>query len=155
MAILVACLITHALLAALIPSPWWVPDLTLGGLVLAILRRPHHWLGLAVAAGLFAVVWAVRFPRPVFVSYLVLGWTVQALAGYWDATDRWIQWVIASCASAVMTLGFLWLDDLWSLRLLGLAAVHVAITSLAVALVQHGLQRARSVGLQGGRQRLS
>ena len=136
MGILSGCVLTHALLAGLIPSPWWVPDLTLGGLVLAVSRMPRQWLGLAVVAGLFTVIWAVRFPQPVFISYLALGWTVQALAGYWDATDRWIQWVIATCASVVMTLGFIWVEDLWSLRLLGLAGAHVAITSLAVALVQ-------------------
>ena len=40
MRLLAACWLTHALLAQAIPSPWWVPDVTLVGLVLSVTRSP-------------------------------------------------------------------------------------------------------------------
>ena len=134
---LVACLIAHALLASAISSPWWVPDLTLAGLVLAVARTPSRWFLLSAVAGLFTMGWAVRFPVQVFLSYVALGWMVQALGRQWDATDPRVQVGLVGLASVLLSAAGLWLDELWSLSLLGLSMIRVALTVLAVPCVRH------------------
>ena len=146
MLFLAGCWLAHAMFAGLIPSPWWVPDLTLAGLVLAVGRRPARWLILSGAAGLFTIIWAVRFPLQILVGYLVIGGIVRALTRAWDATDVRVQSLMAGIASVAMTFGALWLDGLWSIAQLGLALVHAAVTALAVPVIQRTL-RARRWGL--------
>ena len=136
MLLLVSCLLVHAVLAALLPSPWWVPDVTLAGLIVAIGRSPHRWIGLSGVAGLLTVVWAVRFPQLILVGSLILGWIVQALAKQWDVTDFRLQCVMVAIASCLTTFGWLWLEGLWSIRLIGAALAHVLVTSLSVPLIR-------------------
>ncbi len=136
MALLLGCLLVHAVMVQLIPWPWWVPDLTLVGLVLAVVRSPRRWLVLSGIAGLWTVLWAVRFHVPLLVGYLAVGWTAQALGRRWDAADAKVQLVLLGWAAAFMTFGSLWLHDLWSLPLAGLASAHVAMTCAALPLVR-------------------
>ena len=137
MLVLVAYLAAHALIAQIVPSPWWVPDLTLVGLIFTVARSPRHWLALSVLAGLFTLAGTVRFPGPIFMSYLVLGWIVQWLAGHWDVTDARVQYFMTGLASLAMTFGALWLDGLWSWPLVGLASVHVALTGFTAMGLRH------------------
>ncbi len=140
---LAACLIAHALLASAIASPWWVPDLTVVGLVLTVARTPSRWFLFSVVAGLFTMGWAVRFPRQVFLSYVALGWVVQTLGRQWDATDLRVQVSLVGLASALLTVAGLWLDELWSLPLLGLSMIRIALTVLMVLCVRHLVERQR------------
>ena len=140
MLFLAGCWLAHAMFAGLIPSPWWVPDLTLAGLVLAVGRAPSRWLILSGAAGLFTIVWAVRFPLQILIAYLVVGGVMRTLTRAWDAADSRVQSLTAGVASLAMTFGALWLDGLWSMAHLGLAGVHAAVTALAVLVMQRALQ---------------
>ena len=139
--LLLSTLAAHALIARAVPSPWWVPDLTLVGLILAVARAPSRWLLLSAVAGLFTMAWAVRFPKQMFLSYVALGWVVQMLGRAWDATDLRVQLGMVGLASALLSLGGLWLDELWSFPLLGLSMVRVAMTVLAVPCVRHLAER--------------
>ena len=139
--LLLGALATHALIARAVSSPWWIPDLTLVGLVLAVARTPSRWLLLSAVAGICTMAWAGRFPQQTFLSYIVLGWVVQALGRQWDATDPRVQVGMVGLASALLTLGGLWLDELWLLPLLGLSMVRVALTILAVPCVRHLAER--------------
>ena len=143
---LAVCLIAHALLTSTFSSSWWVPDLTLVGLVLAVARTPSRWFLLSVVAGVFTMAWAIRFPNQVFLFYVALGWVVQLLGRQWDATDLRVQVGMVGLAGALLSLGALWLDELSSLPLLGLSMAHVATTVLAVPCVRHLLER--RVGLR-------
>ena len=136
MSILAWCLVAHALLARLIASPWWVPDLTLVGLVLGVSLRPRHWLMASVVAGLFMMLGAVRFPAQVFLGYVLCGTLVQLSAQRWDTTDGRIQGCVVLILSAFMTLGLLGLERLWSWPLLAFAAVRVAVTGLSLPCVR-------------------
>ena len=136
MALLIGCVVTHALLAHLIASPWWLPDLTLVGLVLAVGRRPAQWLIASLVAALLPVVSAVRFSGQLFSAYLVCGWLVQLVGRRWDAADGRVQGAMVLMATAALTLGAIWLEDLWSLPLLGSAGLRVAATGLCVPLIQ-------------------
>ena len=135
MGLLVGCLMTHTLLAASVPSPWWVPNLTLAGLVLSIGRSPRRWLGLSGLAGLWTVVWAVRLPEVVLLGYLGWGWLAQEAAKRWDTTEARVQSGFVGIASLLMTVGMLWLEGLWSVPLLGVAVAHVTVTCAAVPLL--------------------
>ena len=140
MVILVTCWVAHLLLAGLIPSPWWVPDLTLAALVLAVGRTPRRWLTLSGVAGLFTIIWAVRFPLQILIGYLAVGGVVCTLTRYWDTADVRVQSLMAGVASLAMAFGALWLDGIWSMVQLGLAGVHAAMTALAVLVIQRVLQ---------------
>ena len=138
---LVACLIAHAVLARAVSAPWWVPDLTLVGLVLAVARTPSRWVLLSVVAGLFMMGWAVRFPVQVFLSSVVIGWVVQAIGHQWDATDLRVQVGLVGLASGLLTMVGFWLEQLWSLPLLGLSIGRIALTVLLVPCVRHLVER--------------
>lgn len=133
---LLGCLVIHTLLAAIVPSPWWVPNLTLAGLVLAIGRSPRRWLTLSGVAGLWTAVWAVRLPGVLFLGYLGCGWLAQRVARRWDMTEVRVQSGLVGMASLLMTVGTLWLDGLWSFPLLGLAGAHVVVTCAAAPLLR-------------------
>ena len=141
MSILAWCLVAHALLARLIASPWWVPDLTLVGLVLGVSLRPRRWLMASVMAGLFMMLGAVRFPVQIFLGYLLCGTIVQFAAQRWDTTDGRIQGCVVIVLSTLMTLGLLGLERLWSWPLLAFAALRVAVTGLSLWFVQQLLRR--------------
>ena len=137
MVALLACLTAHLLLAGVVASPWWVPDLTLVGLILAVAKAKRRWIALSSLAGLVMMTWAVRFPAPILITFLALGWAVRGLSAQWDLADIRVQCLVVAVASSLLTFGALWLEDLWSLPLLGLAAAHVAMTVAAVPCVRH------------------
>ena len=136
MVVLLGCLAAHVAMAGLLPSPWWVPDLTLVGLILAISRTPHRWMLLSGSAGLLTAVWAVRFPHVVLVGSLGLGWIVRTLAKQWDITDVRLQRLLVAAASLLTTFGWLWLEGLWSLPVVAFAAMRVLMTSVSVSIVR-------------------
>ncbi len=136
MRILVVSLLIHALWASVGPSSWWVPNVTLVGLIFSVARAPTQWLWLSMVAGLWLMVWAIRFPVPVMMSALLLGWLVSFLAKHWDATDLRVQWVLATTASFLSVLAMLWLDGFWSVSLLGLACGHSLLTGLVVPIAR-------------------
>ena len=140
------CLGGHLLLANMVPSPWWVPDLTLVGLVLAGARAPRSWLLLSAVAALISIGWTVRWVVPVTMGYLAIGGVGSFVGRQWDATDRRIEGLLVAAASVWLTLGALWLEGLWSARLIALAGIHVAVTCVVVPLVHQVMARAvRSV----------
>ena len=136
MRVLLGCLMLHALCAAVAPSPWWVPNLTLVGLVMAIQRAPHRWPTASVIAGLFTVLWAVRFPVPLLAGSLGLGALVRWLNTQWDLDDPRVQDVVMTCGSGIISAGLLWLDGLWSPTIAGWVVVHVAVTVLLARFVR-------------------
>ena len=133
--VFVGCVIAHLALAMISPSPWWVPDLTLVGLILAVGRAPARWLAFSVLAGLITAVWAVRFPGQLVAGYLLIGWVSQLLSRHWDAADLRIECLSAAAGSLFLMVGMLWLEDLWLLRLLLLTVLRAAVTCGAVPLV--------------------
>ena len=139
MKLLAACLLTHALLAQVIPSPWWVPDITLVGLIISVTRAPSRWLLVSWVAGLFMLLWTLRHAVPLMVGAVAVGGVVRLLARNWDATDARVQYLVVGLAGCLMTFGAMWLDGCWSLPLFGLAVIHVALTCLAFAGVRRWL----------------
>ena len=132
MALFIGCLLAHLVLVGVVSSPWWVPDLTLVGLMLATVKTPHRWLAYSGIAGLVTLSWVVRDRWPLLLSYLALGGFLRVVRRHWDVTDVRVQCVVSGLAASVLTGGAMWLEDLWSIPLLGLATVHVVMTVLAV-----------------------
>ena len=141
MRLLLSSLLVHVIATSVAPSPWWVPDLTLVGLILAITRRPVHWLMLSGVAGLWTASWAIRFPVPMLLGAVLLGWVVHLLVMQWDLTDLRVQSLIVGAASLLGTLGGLWLEARWSLALLVLVMAHALITGCAVPCIRSLLDR--------------
>ena len=148
MTLLVICLVMQALIAQVAPSPWWVPDLTLIGVLVAVVRAPGKWLSVAVVGGLWIMTWTIRFRWPICLGYVALGGVVRLLAAQWDLNDGRILYPLTGISSLLLTLSLLWLDELWSVRLVGLALLRVALTVLALPLVQ-GLERWLGWGMPG------
>ncbi len=128
--ILGSALIAHTLLVGGIPSPWCVPDLTLVGLVLVVSRAPDRWLRYVAVVGVWTLIWAVRYPRLILLGYLGVGWIVQWSSRQWDVYNRRLQCVIVGLATGLMSLGLLWLEELWSLRLCGAVLLRISLTLL-------------------------
>jgi hypothetical protein len=144
MSLLLACATGHAALTWVVPSPWGVPDLTVAGLVLTIGRAPRRWLAVSLAAGLLTLIWTVRWAWLVWAVYLALGWSLHTLARVMDVSDRRVQGLAVAAASAVMSGGALWFDQLGRWPLLAAAAGHVAVTTGALLLL-HALAGRRLV----------
>ena len=140
--VLGGCLAAHAVAAGILASPWWVPDLTLIGLVLVVVRMPHRWAIPSVMAGLSTAAWAIRSSSPIFIAYLLVGWLVQRVARQWDATDLRVQWLLVGTAATGLTFGLIWLDDIWSWSIIGLGLVRVAVTMVSVPVVRFLMTRA-------------
>jgi hypothetical protein len=136
MPVLLICLLMHAVLASVFPSPWWVPNLTVIGIVLAVGHAPKRWILFSAIAGLVTMAWAVRFPWLVMGAFLALGFSVKTLANHWDATDIRVQALVLSVAMTTMVGCLLWFEGIGSIPLLGLAAVHIAATYLSLPIIR-------------------
>ncbi len=133
--------LAHHLVAQLATSPWWVPNFTLVGLVLAVLRRPARWLGYSVVAGLWDLVWLVRSAPAFLVTMVAIAWLVHRVAERWDVQDPRVPWVTVAVASAVQIATQLWWGELWSWSIIGYASVHVAMTTVMAIPAQNLIQR--------------
>jgi hypothetical protein len=133
--IFVGCLVGHIVAADLLP-PWWVPNLTVIGLVLVVSSSPRRWLLPAALAGLWMAVWDVRHPVLPVASYLVVGWLLQWLARSWNLADRRLQGFMVAAVALLVICGSVWAERLASVAVVGLMAVHVAMTYAAFLLVR-------------------
>jgi len=131
-----ACLFLHWLLARFMPSPWWVPNLTLAGLILAVVRRPGQWLLLALAAGFFASIWTVRASGGVIFEYLLLGWCVHLIARRWDVSDPRMQCWLVGVAAFGFTLATIWIEAIRALPVFWPALGHAALTCAMIPMVR-------------------
>ena len=137
MRLLAACLIIHALLAQVAPSPWWVPDFTLIGLVLTISKTPHRWPVCTAAAALWVQIWTVRFAVPIGIGYVAVGFGVQQLARYWDLQDERLRALLVITSSALLLGEALWLDQQpWTCQLFSLMSLRIAVTAASLLLVR-------------------
>lgn len=132
----IGCLVLHQLLAGLSPSPWWVPDLTMAGLVLAIVETPRRWLTLSILAATFTLVWAARDVLPLFVGWLLAGGATRLVMSHWDVEDPRLRTALIVLASLAMSSAALWLADLWSLERVGWLLVRALMTALVVLCLQ-------------------
>lgn len=143
--IFLGCLFGHVAVAGVSSSPWWVPNLTLVGLVLAVAHAPHRWRLVSVCAGLAAAVWAVRIPQGLVLNYLLIGWGVQRFGRQWDISLAHLQRMVVGAASAALTAALLWYEGMWSWTILGLAGVHVAVTVACVPVAQKCLSSLKAL----------
>jgi hypothetical protein len=134
-------MLAHALLVRLTASPWLIPDLTLVGLVLSVGAAPVRWLICSVAAGLFAMTWALRWVPQIFLGYLLIGWGLQWLSQRWDAGDVRLQAGYAGGVALTMRIVLLWLDQLWSVPLAGWVIVQTVVTCASLPMVRWVLRR--------------
>lgn len=132
MLMLLGCAMLHVLLADMLPSPWWAPDLTTAGLVLAIAQRPRRWLLMSATVGLLMLLWTIRFPVQVFCGALVLGLATQFAATQWDLADVRVRCWLVGAATLLMSLWLFWLDDAVSVRILGWIVTRASLTALTV-----------------------
>ena len=140
------CCTAHAALALALPDPWLAPNLTLVGLVLAVTEAPARWAALSAAAAGCATVWAIRFPAAVAAAHLAAGWGIRWVAAQWDASDERVQGLLVLLTTSVLTLGMLWVQDLWSLPVTGLAAAHLGLTYAAFLVIRRLAGPAQVVG---------
>jgi hypothetical protein len=135
--IFVACLLAHDALALLLP-PWWVPDLTLVGLVTAAAWTRPRWAGYALAAAWFASLWAVRSAELIFLGYFAVGWAAQRLAGLLDTRDPRVYALLVMGAGVLLAGLSLWAQPEVSLTLCALGLLRVGLTG-AAALALHAM----------------
>lgn len=135
MKLLVVCIVLHWALANLWPAPWWLPDLTLAGLVVAIVNAPHRWAAPSLAAAAATAVWTVRDTGLIFLSLLAGGWAVRVCAEQWDLSDPRAKAVLAAAAAAVLQGVVLWRHGWWSWPLAGMWLIHAGVTGAAAGII--------------------
>ena len=132
-------LAAHLVTVQLIPSPWLVPNLTLVGVVAGVAAAPQHWLGLAAVAGLLSMIWAPSQGWFVGAGYIVVGAFARLATKHWDASDPRVSAVLMAVGSGVVTAGWVALLPARPWALVGLAALHVALTTAAGRIVSMGV----------------
>ena len=136
MRLLIGCAMAQYVLALCSPSPWWVPDLVLVALILGVTRTPAKWLNLSICAGLLQALSAARHPAVLFVVDVLIGgliWLAPRLA---DMSTGQLQRAAIGLSSIFMMGMMCWLDELWSVVLLGLLLWRLSLTLLSAELVR-------------------
>ena len=136
MVLVIGCWLAQQILVGLVPSPWWVPDLTLVGALHSVIRSPARWLSYSMTGGLLVMAWAVRIPVALCLTYLTMGWVVCLLCRRWDVTDLRVQVLLIGAASLLLSTEALWLEGLWSLPRSALAVGHAALGSLSALFIR-------------------
>ena len=131
-------LAAHLVAVQLIPSPWLVPNLTLVGVVAGVAAAPQHWLGLGGAAGLLSMLWAPSQGWSVAAGYIAVGAFARLATRHWDASDPRVGAIIMAIGSGAVTAGWVTLLPARPWALLGLAALHIALTTGAGWIVSMG-----------------
>jgi hypothetical protein len=133
--IALACVGLHAALGQIAPSPWWVPNLPLVGLILLIVRVPSRWLPISGLMAVGELMWMTRFAQPLVACYVALGGGVSLIVRQWDVEDPLVFGVVVALASTSFAVLCLWLEGAWSWRVAGLAGMHVLLTVMSAPLV--------------------
>ncbi|MBI2174327.1 MAG: hypothetical protein HYU33_03945 [Candidatus Omnitrophica bacterium] len=132
LAVLALCCLLHVILASIISSPWLVPDMTLAGLILVCGAFPDRWMIFATMAGMWAMIWAIRFPIPIFFSYFSSACLLRLIADRWDTADPRIQSVFACGVSFLSAAIWLWIEESTSWALLAWAVVRATVTGISL-----------------------
>ena len=82
MRFLFICLLLQTILLGVVSSSWCVPDLALIGLVFAVIRSPRSWFGYASVVASVMMLWAIRYPGTMFLSYLVVGGLLRIVTNF-------------------------------------------------------------------------
>lgn len=122
----------HWMLADLLVSSWWVPDLTLLAVILVVIASPTRWWLAASLAGLATMCRMAHCPAAALLWYGGLGLALRMCAAVWNLADQRILGSVVGLAEALWVGLLLWVQDGWHLAVLPPAAVHVALTVLLV-----------------------
>ena len=133
--LLLAGAAAQAVLASFAPSPWWVPDLTLLALLVAVADAPPRWLLYGALAGWLSGVWMAQDAWVVVAAHIVLAAVIRIGTQMWDLTDRRIQRLCVGTLSLALWSSLAWLQDAWSLPMAGGLLLRSGLTVLALPLV--------------------
>lgn len=144
MSLLIVCLILQVLLSLVVPLTWWLPDLAIAALMIAVIRRPQHWLsfGLVCAIGLVPSVQrhaAVALLSPCFLA----GFTAW-LSRRWQLNSAGAAAMACGLGSFAVTLVCLLGDHLLGPSTQGLLLIRVLMTAFVGWLLPHHAQSAAS-----------
>lgn len=131
-----AVLGAHWVLAQLIPSPWWVPNLTVGALVLWVGRWPGRWWLFAVCAGWWMMFATAREPAVALIGCMVIAGATRLAVRQCDWNDPYLPEICVALGSAALTLSTLWSERVASPAVVALALLHVFLTTLTVPMLR-------------------
>lgn len=135
MAIWLGCVILHLILAPLAQSPWWVPQLTLLGMLIGILKRPKAWFLLSLLTAWVMNFWTIRLGYSLCFMLLAIGFIEQWILSRWELNDAPPRLLLFTAAVVLADLGMIWLEDSWSWTQLGLCLLHAAVTAVAALFI--------------------
>ena len=160
-------MLAHMALGRWSLSPWLAPDLTALAMVAAILWLPGHPIVPAVLASIVAMALAVHHPVHSGAAYLLAGGLAKWLAHQWDlapapqgplpplatelgeaerrspeggATELAITGLCLTSLTALLLT-----TVPWTVELMVLASLHIAITMLCLPVARACLNRLRVV----------
>ncbi len=129
MAIWLFCALLHLFLAQLVSSAWLIPQLTLVGMISAILQRPRAWLLFSLLSAWVMSFWAIRLGYSFSLLFVLLGFIEQWILQRWELNSVSSRLLLVALTGLSMDLLMVWLEDCWSWAQLGLCFYHATITA--------------------------
>ena len=123
-----------------LPSPWFVPDLTLLGMAVLILRLPEHPFAPAWLAGVAAMTLAGRHPLWVGLAYLAAGVAVKWMARQWEVTEPFRERLVIGIAQGGLLI-LLASTGPVTVGLIVMAGLQVGLTLLCLPLMRAFVDR--------------
>ena len=149
MSIFLGCLLLQYLTISLANSPWWTPDFLILGIVLALAKSTKHWIIFSVFMASVTLLWAVRLFVLLAASSVTLGALIAWAVSRWNFSDRRVLTVVIVLAVTLMNGLMIWVEDLWSWRMLFLLGARVLLTLLCFFCIYPLWKRSTGVSLYG------
>jgi len=131
MAIVLIAYALQVFLSQIISDIWWVPNLTLVGLVVGFSRNPARWLSLSSLCGILAMAWAIRSAAWVLLSYWMVGLVLRQVSFRWYVSDLRNQLLFCGIGAVWCAAGLIVADGLVSSQTMFLLLAHVLSTVLS------------------------
>jgi len=126
----------HLALGRWVPSPWFMPDLTVTGMVLAILLLPERPVSPAILSGALTMLFSVPHSLAAGVMYPLVGGLVKYAAHQWDLSQPRRQRAVVVAAQALLLFLTVPLRTRWTGELFWLSLVHLSLTALCVPVIR-------------------
>lgn len=121
----------------LLASPWWMPDLALAGLMLAMMRERPATRGALCLVALLAMLFSAGHSPGTGVAYLVAGGTLVWMSAQWEWAQPSMQLAALGVAEgALLLLGVVLHKTRLTWGLLPLVILRIGMTVLSWPLLR-------------------
>lgn len=133
LAFIIGNLAIQWLLIALFGSVYWVPNLALISVVLAVWVWPRSWLWIGLFPGIANMCWSLNDAPMILIAFFMAALAVRTISQVLDLGELRTQVVLVIAGQLIWMVLNIWLADAWSITLIIPASVYFALTLLALS----------------------